>query len=67
VASVGKTEDELKEAGVQYKSGNFPFMANGRAKANKTTDGFVKVLADAKDRPGAGGAHRRPASGRADS
>jgi len=48
VASVGKTEDELKEAGVDYKAGNFPFMANGRAKANKTTDGFVKVLADAK-------------------
>ena len=36
------------EAGVEYKSGSFPFMANGRAKANKTTDGFVKVLADAK-------------------
>jgi dihydrolipoamide dehydrogenase len=48
VASVGKTEDELKEAGIDYKTGNFPFMANGRAKANKTTDGFVKVLADAK-------------------
>ncbi len=48
VASVGKTEDELKDAGVAYKSGSFPFMANGRAKANKTTDGFVKVLADAK-------------------
>jgi len=48
VATVGKTEDELKEAGVEYKSGSFPFMANGRAKANKTTDGFVKVLADAK-------------------
>ena len=48
VASVGKTEDELKDAGVAYKSGSFPFMANGRAKANKTTDGFVKVLAAAK-------------------
>ncbi len=48
VASVGKTEDELKEEGVAYTSGSFPFMANGRAKANQTTDGFVKVLADAK-------------------
>ncbi len=48
VASVGRTEDELKEEGVAYKSGSFPFMANGRAKANQTTDGFVKVLADAK-------------------
>jgi len=47
VASVGKTEDELKDEGVAYKSGSFPFMANGRAKANQTTDGFVKVLADA--------------------
>ena len=48
VASVGKTEDELKDAGVAYRSGSFPFMANGRAKANQTTDGFVKMLADAK-------------------
>ena len=48
VASVGKTEDELKAEGIAYKSGSFPFMANGRAKANQTTDGFVKVLADAK-------------------
>ena len=48
VASVGKTEDELKDEGVAYTSGSFPFMANGRAKANQTTDGFVKVLADAK-------------------
>lgn len=47
VASVGKTEEELKEAGVKYKVGKFPFMANGRAKVNRTTDGFVKVLADA--------------------
>ena len=47
VASVGKTEEELKEAGVAYKSGKFLFLANGRAKANQTTDGFVKVLADA--------------------
>ena len=48
VASVGKSEDELKEAGIEYNSGKFPFMANGRAKANRQTDGFVKVLADAK-------------------
>ncbi len=48
VASVGKTEDELKDEGVAYTAGSFPFMANGRAKANQTTDGFVKVLADAK-------------------
>ena len=48
VASVGKTEEELKEAGIAYKAGKFLFLANGRAKANQTTDGFVKVLADAK-------------------
>ncbi|QPC42593.1 dihydrolipoyl dehydrogenase [Kaustia mangrovi] len=48
VAYVGKTEEELKEAGVDYKVGKFPFTANGRAKVNHTTDGFVKVLADAK-------------------
>jgi dihydrolipoamide dehydrogenase len=48
VASVGKTEDELKSAGAAYKAGKFLFLANGRAKANQTTDGFVKVLADAK-------------------
>ena len=48
VASVGKTEEELKAAGVEYKVGKFPFLANGRAKANQTTDGFVKILADAK-------------------
>jgi len=48
VASVGKTEEELKAAGVAYKTGRFPFTANGRAKVNKTTDGFVKILADAK-------------------
>jgi dihydrolipoamide dehydrogenase len=46
VASVGKTEEELKAAGVAYKTGKFPFTANGRAKVNKTTDGFVKILAD---------------------
>jgi len=48
VATVGKTEEELKEAGIDYKAGKFPFTANGRAKVNMTTDGFVKVLADAK-------------------
>jgi dihydrolipoamide dehydrogenase len=48
VASVGKTEDELKAAGLDYKVGKFLFLANGRAKANQTTDGFVKILADAK-------------------
>ena len=48
VASVGKTEEELKEAGIEYKVGKFPFTANGRAKSMRKTDGFVKVLADAK-------------------
>jgi dihydrolipoamide dehydrogenase len=47
VATVGKSEEELKAAGVAYKVGKFPFTANGRAKVNKTTDGFVKVIADA--------------------
>ena len=48
VASVGKSEEELKAAGVAYNTGKFPFTANGRAKVNLTTDGFVKILADAK-------------------
>jgi dihydrolipoamide dehydrogenase len=48
IASVGKTEEELKEAGVAYKTGKFPFTANGRAKVNLQTDGFVKILADAR-------------------
>ncbi|CAJ1917468.1 unnamed protein product [Cylindrotheca closterium] len=48
VASVGKTEEELKEAGIAYNTGNFPFSANSRARANGSTDGFVKVLADAE-------------------
>jgi dihydrolipoamide dehydrogenase len=48
LASVGKTEEELKTAGVSYKAGKFPFTANGRAKVNHTTDGLVKILADAK-------------------
>jgi len=46
VASVGKTEEQLKEAGTAYKVGKFPFMANGRARAMAATDGFVKILAD---------------------
>ncbi len=46
VASVGKTEEQLKEAGIAYKVGKFPFTANGRAKVNRTTEGFVKILAD---------------------
>lgn len=48
VASVGKTEEELKQSGAAYTVGKFPFTANGRSKVNQTTDGFVKVLADAK-------------------
>jgi dihydrolipoamide dehydrogenase len=47
VASVGKTEEELKAAGIAYNVGKFPFTANGRAKVNRTTDGFVTILADA--------------------
>ena len=46
-ASVGKTEEQLKAEGVQYKVGKFPFSANGRARAMDETDGFVKILADA--------------------
>lgn len=48
VASVGKTEEELKKAGIEYASGKFPFSANGRARAMNMSDGFVKVLADRK-------------------
>jgi dihydrolipoamide dehydrogenase len=48
VASVGKTEEELKAAGIEYKVGKFPFLANSRARAVVDTDGFVKILADAK-------------------
>jgi dihydrolipoamide dehydrogenase len=46
-ASVGKTEEQLKDAGIDYNKGSFPFMANSRARANGDTDGFVKILADA--------------------
>ncbi len=48
VASVGKTEEELKAEGIAYRVGKFPFTANGRAKVNRTTEGFVKILADEK-------------------
>ncbi|MBT6830230.1 MAG: dihydrolipoyl dehydrogenase [Rhodospirillaceae bacterium] len=48
LASVGQTEEQLKEAGIDYNAGSFPFIANGRARAMSATDGFVKVLADAK-------------------
>jgi dihydrolipoamide dehydrogenase len=48
IASVGKSEEELKEAGIAYNTGKFPFSANGRAKVNLQTEGFVKILADAK-------------------
>ena len=48
VASVGKTEEELKAAGIEYRVGKFPFSANGRARAMLKTDGFVKILACAK-------------------
>ena len=48
IASVGYTEEQLKEMGRAYKTGKFPFMANSRARTNHDTDGFVKILADAK-------------------
>jgi dihydrolipoamide dehydrogenase len=47
IAGLGMTEEDVKAAGIEYRSGKFPFLANGRAKAAHTTDGFVKVLADA--------------------
>ncbi|HWK64633.1 MAG TPA: dihydrolipoyl dehydrogenase [Rhizobiaceae bacterium] len=56
VASVGKTEEQLKAEGVAYKAGKFPFSANGRARASLHTDGFVKILAD-KDTDRVLGAH----------
>ncbi len=46
IANIGQTEEQLKEAGIAYNVGKFPFMANGRARAMNTTDGFVKILAD---------------------
>ena len=48
VATVGKTEEQLKESKISYKVGKFPFLANSRAKVNNETDGFVKILADSK-------------------
>jgi len=48
VASVGRTEEELKAAGIAYKAGKFPFTANSRAKLNHQPDGLIKILADAK-------------------
>jgi dihydrolipoamide dehydrogenase len=48
VATVGRGEEELKAAGIAYKTGKFPFTANARARANADTEGFVKILADAK-------------------
>jgi len=48
IAWVGQTEQQLKAAGVAYKAGSFPFLANGRARALGNTEGFVKILADAK-------------------
>ncbi|GIW39031.1 MAG: dihydrolipoyl dehydrogenase [Meiothermus sp.] len=48
IASVGKTEEELKSAGIPYKKGSFPFSANGRARAMNDTDGFAKILAHAE-------------------
>ena len=56
MASVGKTEEELKEAGVAYTKGSFPFSANSRARANGSSEGFVKILAD-KDTDRILGAH----------
>jgi dihydrolipoamide dehydrogenase len=47
IAGLGMTEEELKDEGIEYRVGKFPFLANGRAKAAHATDGFVKVLADA--------------------
>ena len=58
IASVGKTEEELKAEGVAYAVGKFPFTANGRARAMRHTDGFVKILADAATRPRARRAYR---------
>ena len=50
VAAVGKTEEELKKLKISYKVGKFPFLANSRAKVNNQTEGFVKILANAKNR-----------------
>ena len=47
IANIGKTEEEVKEAGIKYKVGKFPFMGNSRAKTNRDTDGYVKIIAEA--------------------
>src|SRR3546814_14378061 len=51
VATVGRSEEELKAAGIDYRVGKFPFTANSRARATGDADGFVKLLADAKTEP----------------
>ena len=51
VAVVGKTEEELKEAGVEYVTGSFPFSANSRARAVDQSDGFVKIISDKVGQP----------------
>lgn len=48
IASIGKTEEQVKESGIEYKVGKFPFAGNSRAKTNRDTEGYVKVIADAK-------------------
>jgi dihydrolipoamide dehydrogenase len=48
IATIGKSEEDLKQAGIAYRKGSFPFAANGRAIALGHTDGFVKLLADAE-------------------
>ncbi len=48
IASIGKTEEEVKDSGTEYKVGKFPFAANSRAKTNRDTEGYVKIIADAK-------------------
>ena len=48
IASIGKTEEEVKDSGTEYKVGKFPFAGNSRAKTNRDTDGYVKVIADAE-------------------
>lgn len=63
VASVGKTEEQLKDSGIAYNAGKFPFMANGRARAMNMLDGFVKILACAKTDKILGGHIVGPAAG----
>jgi len=63
VASVGRTEEQLKADGIAYKSGKYPFSANSRARCNAETDGFVKILADASTDRILGGHIVGPAAG----